>query len=467
MKYRLFGVGLKSKSPVVSAQHRINCMVERIIDEDTEQTSMFASPGMDLFADLGDTPARGRIEVDDSLYVVHRGTLYEIDNSGTQTSRGMIGTTSGRVSMSYDGDDVILILDGSKGYTYTISSTTLAEIGAAAFPDTAPTGDFSDIYHIVFGPNDTFQISEDGTTWDALDTANGNVGTIVRGIADHGELVIFGRKKLSFWVNTGGSDFPYQPIRGAEKEIGLAARWSLTKFDDSLAFLGRNELGQVQVFKLIGHNPVVISTPELDSEINRYTTVGDATGYAHMWEGHPLYRLNFPTAGKSWEYDSLASAQTGVPVWGERQSGLAGGRHRGEMSVDFVNKVRVFDYENGKIYTLNASTYTENGTQYPFEITSRRVVRDYDPFTLNKLFLDFETGVGIASGQGSDPQIMLKVSRDGGRAYSNEMWKTMGKIGKFLTRVEYHQFGTADSFIFRLRCTEPVKRHLVNAALFE
>jgi len=460
-KYRLFGVGLKGKSPVISSQHRINCYIEKIVDEDTEETAIIASPGMDLFCDLGDTPARGRIEVGDLLYVVHRGTFYEINNAGTATSRGMLSSTSGRVDLSYNGDDVILITDGTAGYTYTISTTTLATVADADFPDTAPTNDFSDIYFIAFGPVDTFQISEDGVTWDALDIANGNVGTIVRGIADHGELVIFGNKKTTFWINSGGADFPYQPVRGADLEVGLAARWSLAKFDDSLAFLGKNSLGQVQVYRLQGHTPVRISDAEFESIINRYSTVSDATGYAHFHEGHAFYRLNFPAMGKSWEYDAASGLFT------ERQSGLSGERHRGEMCVDYQNKVRIFDYESGKIYTLSATTYTENGTQYPFEITSKRVIKDYDPFSLNKLYLDFETGVGLASGQGSDPQVMLTVSRDGGRSFSNEMWKTLGAIGKYLTRVEYHQFGTADSFVFKLRITDPVKRHMVNAALFE
>jgi hypothetical protein len=460
-KYRLFGVGQKGKSPVISSQHRINCYIEKIDDEDTEQTAIIASPGMDLFTDFGDTPCRARIEVGTLLYTVHRGTFYEVNNAGTKTSRGTLNTTTGRVDISYDGDDVLLITDGTNGYTYTISTTTLAVVGAAGFPDTAPTNDFSDIYFAAFGPADTFQISEDGTTWDALDISNGNVGTIVRGIADHGELVIFGSKKTTFWSNTGGSDFPYQPIRGADIEVGLAARWSLTKFDDSLAFLGKNYLGQVQVYRLQGHTPVVISNPEFESIINRYADVADATGYASLFEGHPFYRLNFPSQGKSWEFDGRSG------VWTERQSGLSGERHRGEMALDYLNKVRVFDYENGKIYTVSATTYTENGTSYPFEVTSKRVVRDYDPFSLNKLYLDFETGVGLESGQGSDPKVMLRVSRDGGRTWGNEELKMLGKVGEYLTRVEWQQFGSSDSFVFKLRITDPVKRHLVNAALFE
>jgi hypothetical protein len=62
---------------------------------------------------------------------------------------------------------------------------------------------------------------------------------------------------------------------------------------------------------------------------------------------------------------------------------------------------------------------------------------------------------------------MLTISRDGGRTFGNEMWKDLGAMGEYLTRVQYDQFGTADSFVFRLRITDPVKRHLVNASLLE
>jgi len=462
MKYRLFGLGLKGKSPVVSAQHRINCYIEKIIDEGTEQTSIIASAGMDLFVGtLGATPCRGWIAVDNLLYVVHRGTLYSITNAGVTTSRGALSTTTGRVDMTHDGA-VILIVDGTAGYTYTIASTTFAVIADPDFPNGATTCTWQDGNFVVEdGMN--FNISPDGTNWDPLDvaTAESAPDGIVRVISDHGQIVLFGVDTTEFWGNTGAADFSYQPIRGATREVGLAARWSLAQTDDSLTFLGKSKQGQVQVMRLDGYTPRPVSSPEFDSIINGYATVSDATGYAYMWNGHPMYRLNFPSAGKSWELDAMSG------VFCERQSGLSGGRHRGEMAIDFINKIRIADYENGNIYTVNASTYDENGTSFPVELTSRRVIGDYDPISLSRLFIDFETGVGLATGQGSNPQVMLQISRDGGRTFENEVWKTLGAVGKYKTRAEWYQLGTADSFVFRVRITDPIKRVMVNGGLLE
>ncbi|MER8124671.1 hypothetical protein ABS198_20540, partial [Acinetobacter baumannii] len=92
----------------------------------------------------------------------------------------------------------------------------------------------------------------------------------------------------------------------------------LAKFDDSLAGLMKNRMGQVQVMAAVGHSLKKISTEELDSIINGYPSVADATAYSYMLGGHPMYQINFPAAGKSWLYDG----STGL--WSPLESGLSG-----------------------------------------------------------------------------------------------------------------------------------------------
>jgi hypothetical protein len=74
-----------------------------------------------------------------------------------------------------------------------------------------------------------------------------------------------------------------------------------------------------------------------------------------------------------------------------------------------------------------------------------------------------ETGVGLTTGQGSNPQIALSVSRDNGKTYGPEMWKTMGAIGEYRTRVEWHRLGTTRSFTPKIRISDPVKVAFVSA----
>ena len=84
---------------------------------------------------------------------------------------------------------------------------------------------------------------------------------------------------------------------------------------------------------------------------------------------------------------------------------------------------------------------------------------------VDELFIDMETGVGLASGQGSDPQAMLTVSRDGGRTFGNELWTTIGAVGAYTARVVWRRLGLARDWVFRVRITDPVKRVITFAAL--
>ena len=60
------------------------------------------------------------------------------------------------------------------------------------------------------------------------------------------------------------------------------------------------------------------------------------------------------------------------------------------------------------------------------------------------------------TGQGSDPQIMLQYSDDGGITWSNELWETLGKLGKYRTRVEWRRLGRSRDRVFKVKVSDPV-----------
>lgn len=451
----LFGLGLSGKSKTVTAQRHLNLYAEIQKEGEKGQIAFYGTPGLDLFSSAnGDTPIRGWMAAGDYIYYVHRGTFYRIDNAGTRTSLGTLNTVSGRVSLAFDGA-VMLLVDGTNGYTFTVSGATFAQVSDLDFPNGANTCDWLDGQFIVDDGtgSDVFYISPDGTSWDALDfaTAESAPDGLVRVFVDHGQLLVFGERTLEPWGNLGGQDFPFAPIKGGISQFGLAARWSLTKYNDTVAFVGKNADGQVQVLRLDGNTPRPISNQEFDSIINGYATVSDATAFSYLLGGHPMLQVNFPTPQKSWLYDSTTG------LWSPLEYGLSGARHRGEMSVDFINDVRVADYSNGNIYTINPDTYTDNGTAIAREIITRHLYRGNERVTVDELYVDMEVGVGLATGQGVNPQVMLQVSKNNGKTWSSEMWKTIGAIGEYLTRVVWRRLGIARDWTFKLRVTDPVK----------
>jgi hypothetical protein len=73
-----------------------------------------------------------------------------------------------------------------------------------------------------------------------------------------------------------------------------------------------------------------------------------------------------------------------------------------------------------------------------------------------------EVGVGIVSGAGSDPKVMLQWSDDGGYTWSNELWVSMGKLGERKVRAMWRRLGKSRDRVFRVTITDPVKRCFIN-----
>lgn len=453
----LFGIGNFGKSPNVDAQERTNLYVEVQRDGEKGTLTLYPTPGLSTFVNFGAYPSRGVHRKGDFQYVVNRFTLWRVANDGSMTSLGVLLTSGGRVDITDNGAQIIIV-DGPNGYIYNTNTLVFSQITDIDFPG-ADTVTFLNGYFIVTKPGTgRFYISGlyDGLTWDPLDfaTAESNPDDLVRVMADNGQIVLFGPETTEFWSDSGALDFPFARVGAAAIEWGLAARWSLAKFMDSLIFLRKNRLGAVQVCTLSGYNAQPVSNPELDYTMSKYSAVSNATGFAYMVSGHPFYQINFPSANESWLYDGLSK------TWDRVKS--VGGRHRAEMQINFLEKSYVTDYENGKLYLLQDGIYTDDGQYIARElITRHQSTGDYS--FLAELWLEMEAGVGVLTGRGSTPQLMMQYSKDGGHTWSNEIWTDFGEVGQYKARSVFRRLGRARDWVFRFRVTDPVKTVFIGA----
>lgn len=454
----LFGLGNKGKSPNVNAQQRVNLYVEIQQDPESNGLTLYPTPGTTTFVNFGANPARGLYQKGDVAYEVNGTTLWEISFTGVMTSRGTILTSSGRVDITDNGLQM-LIVDGAFGYIYTFATNTLVQITDVDFP-ASTTCAFLNGYFIVQKTDSAqFYISAlyDGLSWDALEfaTAESDPDDLVRVMVDNGIVHLFGEKTTEFWGDSGAADFPFARIGSSAIEWGLAARWSLCKFMNSLIFLGKNELGAVQVFILNGSSAVPVSNPEMDYVFSQYAAVENATAFTYMVSGHPMYQINFPTADESWVFDGQSKA------WSRMQYST-GGRHRAEIQVNFFNRSLVSDYENGKLYYFDQNVYTDDGAVIVREFVSRHN-KGGDFIQISQLWLEMEAGVGLVSGQGENPQVMMQISRDGGHEWGGEVWASIGAMGKYRKRAVWNRLGQARDWLFKFRVTDPVKTVFVAA----
>lgn len=459
MRANLFGLGIHSGYPQVTAARMQNLYLEARPQGEKSQIVALSTPGLRQFANVGSV-VRGWLyyERDNVVYLVAGATLYELSAAGALTSRGTLDTSSGFVGIAHNGD-MLGIVDGAKVYTFDIGTNTLDNTVTSS-PANAETIAYQDGYFIVsVADSDRFYIGE-GATWDTLDfaSAESSPDDIVSVYADQSEVILFGSTTTEFWQNNGGADFPYARIPGAANEWGLAARQSIAKFDNSIMYLARNRSGQVMVAKLNGYLPQKVSSHDLDRIINGYTATSDAVAYSYMLNGHSMYVISFPTGGETWLYDGSSGAWSSLVSNGET-------RHRTQRGLTAFNKVLASDFDSGLVYELRSDEYTDNGETVVRELVSPHVVSpDGERVTVDCFRIDAEMGLGTATGQGSDPRVMLQVSRDG-RTWGQEMWRSLGEMGEYSNRTEWRRLGDARMYTFRLRMSDPVPLTLISASI--
>ena len=83
------------------------------------------------------------------------------------------------------------------------------------------------------------------------------------------------------------------------------------------------------------------------------------------------------------------------------------------------------------------------------------------------LQIEFTAGVGSQTGQGANPQAMLRWSNDGGQSFGNEHWTSIGKAGRTKDRAIWRRLGQAWDRVYEVRFSDPVKRDIVGATLFQ
>jgi hypothetical protein len=139
--------------------------------------------------------------------------------------------------------------------------------------------------------------------------------------------------------------------------------------------------------------------------------------------------------------------------------------------MSFNNEIVVGDYENGNIYAFDLDVNSDNG-QIQKWLRSWRALpsgtNNLKRTAQHSLQLNCETGVGLNLGQGSDPEVMMRWSDDGGHTYSNEHWTKMGRIGAFGYRAFWRRLGMTLKLrdrVYEVSGTDPVKIAIVGAEL--
>lgn len=389
------------------------------------------------------------------------------------------------------------------GVTLTFSPF-FSDITDPDFPGAVGVG-FLDGYFVFNEPNSQrfwVTASYNGLAIDALDfaSAEGSPDNLVTLIVDHREVWLFGINTVEVWYNAGLPDFPLARIQGAFNEIGCLAAYSVAKLDNGLFWLGRDARGNGIVYRSKGYSGERVSTHAVEWQIQQYAALNDAVAYTYQQDGHAFYVLNFPTANTTWVYDVATGAWHERAGWENNEFT----RQRGNCQMNYNGEIVIGDYVAGGLYAYDLTVYSEAGSTQKWLRSWRALPTGQNNLkrtTHHSLQLDCEAGVGltgddflylngryitteddlrlltedddytIASGEidlGVNPQVMLRWSDNGGHTWSNEHWKSMGRIGQYGYRTIWRRLGMTLQLrdrVYEISGTDPVKIAIMGAEL--
>lgn len=431
-----------------SSARLLNCFGEAAPKGAKGPLILRRAPGIPAFCACGVGPGRGLHVMQGVLYAVSGGTLFKVLANGTTVSQGAVPGTR-RLFSADNGTQLLLITEtagfvSSGGTTAAITDIdfTSRRAGATAFIDNYAA--------IVDEGSGQWFITDlaDFTNVDGLAfaTAEGAPDNLITLAVDHRQVVLVGSDSTELWDNTGASGFPFERAPNGLIELGGTARHGIVKQDQSVCLLASDRT----IRRLQGNTWMRISQHGVERALRNYATVEDCEASAYTLDGHLCTAWNFPSAGKTWLCDHTTQE------WHERES-----YHRQVWDVvdiaEAYGQVFVQRATTGEIGTLSRTAFEEWGQALLAVWTFQSLYNGGQRVTLNRLELGIETGVGLSTGQGSDPRITCQVSKDGGKSFPITMpTRSIGAQGKYRQRVHWDRFGDAEDMVIRMELADPV-----------
>lgn len=436
----------------------VNAYLERVIEGEPEFPFVSAD-GLKLFSTIsGGGACRGMIEADGNLYVVSDKSVVKVGAGGSATSIGAIPGSSG-VFMARNAAAPFQIALVSEGKRYAIENDVLTTITDADLPPPNSVT-FAD-QRIVYSINDGrifWSDIDDATSIDALSfaTAEGAPDGLNRVYFHNLDLWLFGDATTEIWRSTANTDNPFQRVSGGFMQHGCAAHHSVANLGDVLFWVDDKD----QVVSANGYRPQPVSHLDVSRDIAAFEDKDSITGFTYYSDGTGFYVLT--CSAWTWVYN------INTQRWFEKES-ITKSNWRGIYSAHVGNKWIIGDDSAATLYEADAETYDENGNDMVWVIQSPPLHAYPHRVSVDRLYADFITGVGLNSTTSSDsnPHVMMRYSDDGGRNWSKQLSRALGADGDYNARAAWNNLGITGrgGRIFEFRISAAVARGLRHAAI--
>lgn len=367
------------------------------------QVRLQPTPGLTL-TQAASTGVRGACQYDGllsgELVYLDGADLERLSSSGTNTSIATVASDDYRARFAASQAHLVMV---SGGNAYGVGASSVSEITVGnASGDIIGVAEMGQRFVFVEAGSGRFWYTGVGDlTVGAANffTAEGNPDGLV-GILSYGEtLYLFGTRTVELWGATGDQDTPFVTRPGAFYPDGVIGRDAYCELEGVVYCVTRSGL-----ILSLNNRRQNIASQHLSQRIQGLSEANQrkVSLSTYEWQGHAFLRLNLPGVG-CWNYDISTQA------W-HRARTLNADTH---IVDDFVSAFgKTYALGAGGLYTLSNDVYTEGGAAVRRKAQALIPVEDGRP-ALNRLTVYTSTKGVPASGQGSEPQFMLRIARDG------------------------------------------------------
>lgn len=292
------------RSSLANPERSINMRPERATPGNPKSAGWLGNtPGLRYVTTLGSDPVECLFVVLERAFGVSGTTFFELMGNETVVPRGTVehdGLNIATMASGGTASDSILIIAGSKGYVFTLSTNAFAEITDQDFPPRPAMCEFFAGYFFVLGRGErtiNWSVLEDPATWDPIDSIQttwaADPVVFIKRVGTH--IWAVGQETAQILYATG-DQIIFAPAAETLIEHGAIAPHSGQRIgENTLIWLDRNEQGGGQVVVASGITPSNITTYSVawaQEEIAELTTSLDqAVGIPIQIAGHLDYVL--------------------------------------------------------------------------------------------------------------------------------------------------------------------------------
>lgn len=432
---------------------QLNLFAEKTPSSTDKPVALVGRPGLEPYATVGDGPIRTLHQksglFDGGAIILSDETLYKLGTNGAVTA--FTGTIPGQLRVSIASgldplqNDVVRVANDDRLYKATGTTVVAEEFPAAGESDGVTSIAYIRGFWIAIksGTQQAYYLVPGDTDWTALSFASAEyqpdklIAVMILG----DQIWFLGAATTEVWALTGQASPAIQPYGGLNFDIGCRARDTAVVVGSSLIWVGND----CSVYLSSGGVPKPISDNGLAEQI-RLSDARYLRAWGYVLDQHVYYVLTLEDS--TWIFDG----STGV--WNPANS-KGYNYWRAHIGSDVSASALAADAlpNNPQIWRVNPERLDDDGDEIERLATAFLEWKGPRSRCANVSLL-CELG---NTAQGESPQVGMRWSDDGGKTYSDWLFRSIGRVGEYASRPVWNRLGDirAPGRVIQFKSTDP------------